>query len=88
MNGCSWEYVAGILSSYKSNGSNYNFSNSTTYPNKYFDWYTNYQESKKIKGDGVYETSTSGSNSTSWHSDYSYFVYSSYPVFTRGRLLQ
>ena len=38
-------------------------------------------------GDAILETSTAGSGSTSWNSDYSKFVYSSYPVFIRGRLL-
>ena len=93
MAGGTWEYVAGILSSYKSNSSNYNFTNSGTYPNKYFDWYagnssdrnTNYNANTNKYGDAVYETSSSGLSYTgSWDSSYSYFPNSSYPVFKRG----
>ena len=93
MAGGTWEYVAGILSSYKSNSSNYNFTNSGTYPNKYFDWYagnssdrnTNYNANTNKYGDAVYEISSSGTSSTgSWDSSYSYFPDSSYPVFVRG----
>ena len=76
MNGTSWEGVAGVLDSKLSNGSNYNF---TEINSKYYNAYASYNESKKIKGDGVYETSRTGSNSTSWHQDYSFFVGSSYP---------
>ncbi len=82
MNGTSWEYVAGVLDSKLSNGSNYDFTGTNS---KYYNVYINYKESKKIKGDGVYEISTGGSGSTSWHKDYSNFVTSSYPVFERGR---
>lgn len=82
MNGTSWEYVAGVLDSKLSNGSYYNF---TGINSKYYNAYVSYNESKKIKGDGIYETSTTASGSTSWHQDYSYFVGSSYPVFKRGR---
>ena len=84
MNGASWEYVAGVLDSKLSNGSNYNF---TEINSKYYNTYASYNESKKIKGDGVYETSTTGSNSTGWHRDYSHFINSSNPVFRRGRSL-
>ena len=35
-------------------------------------------------GDAVYETSTSGSGSTSWYSDYASFPYTSSPFFKRG----
>ena len=35
-------------------------------------------------GDAVLETSTTGSGSTSWNGDYSYFPYTSYPFFKRG----
>lgn len=89
MNGTSWEYMASVFSSKLSNGSNYDFRNINS---KYYSTYTNYNESKKIKGDGVYETST-GSSSTSsgssnascWHQDHSVYINSSYPVFVRGR---
>ena len=83
MNGTSWEYVAGVLDSKLSN-SYYDF---TTKEAKYYNTYTDYSNSKGIKGDAVFETSASGSDSTSWHSDYSNFASTSYPVFIRGRLL-
>ena len=39
----------------------------------------------KVFGDGTTETSTSGNNSvSSWHSEYSSFVSTSYPFFSRG----
>jgi hypothetical protein len=47
---------------------------------------TNYTTAKAIYGDGVYETSTAGINSASWHGDYSQFPYSGYPFFERGGL--
>ena len=93
MAGGAWEYVAGILSNYKANGNNYNFSNSTTYQNKYFDWYdgnssdknTNYRANTNKYGDAAYETSSSGNSVTdSWDSSYSSFPSSSHPVFFRG----
>ena len=82
MNGTTWEYVAGVLDSKLSNGSYYDFTETDT---KYYNIYASYNESKKIKGDAVYETSTSNTGSTSWHQDSSDFVYSSSPVFRRGR---
>lgn len=82
INGGTDEYVAGVLNSKLSNSSHYNFTGTNS---KYYNIYTNYNESKKIKGDGVYETSTTGSNSTSWNKGWSNFVNSSYPVFRRGR---
>lgn len=81
MNGTLWEYVAGILDSKLSN-SFYDFTETNS---KYYNVYTNYNESKKIKGDGMYETSTTDSGSTSWHQDHSNFVNSSNHVFARGR---
>lgn len=84
INGTSWEFVAGVLDIKLSNGSYYDFTETDT---KYYNIYASYNESKKIKGDGVYETSGSDSGSTSWHKDKSNFVNSSLPVFQRGRLL-
>jgi len=79
MAGGSWEYVAGVLSSKKSNSTYYNFSNIDT---KYYDSYNGYNNTKY--GDAVYETSTSSTGLTSWDTDYSRFVDSSYPAFRRG----
>ena len=93
MVGGGWDYVAGILSSYKTKSDNYDFNNSATYPDKYFDWYAgdsndrdaNYNENTNKYGDAVYETSKSGTSiSTSWDSSYSYFTFSNNPVFGRG----
>ena len=41
----------------------------------------------KVFGDGTTETSTAGTGSSSWHSAYSYFVYTSDPFFNTWRLL-
>lgn len=45
----------------------------------------NYSNFKGIKGDAVFEISTTGDNSTSWHSDYSCIPWDVQPVFFRGR---
>ena len=79
MVGGAWEYVAAVLSSKKSSGSYYNFTNIDT---KYYESYDAYDDSKY--GDAVYETSMNSEGSTSWDGDYSYFVTESYPVFVRG----
>ena len=90
MSGTLYEYVAGVLDSKLSNGSYYDFTDSDT---KYYNIYASYNESKKIKGDGVYEISEINSDSTrwwyqDWHQGESGFVDSNRPVFARGRLLQ
>ena len=79
MAGGAWEYVAAVLSTKKSSGSYYNFTNIDT---KYYESYDAYDNSKY--GDAVYETSMNSEGSTSWDGDYSYFVTESYPVFGRG----
>lgn len=81
MAGGAWEYVAGILSSKKSNSTYYDFSSIDT---KYYDSYNSYDNTKY--GDAVYETSSSSdSGNCSWDSNYSYFPNSSsFPVFHRG----
>lgn len=82
MNGKCFEYVAGIG---KLSNANYDF---TGIEQKYYDTYpNNYNESKKIKGDAIYETSTGNSNTSSWHQDHSVFVDSDNPVFQRGGCL-
>ncbi|MEG1008654.1 MAG: hypothetical protein RSF67_02330, partial [Clostridia bacterium] len=86
MSGGAWEYVAGNFNSTIANaGSATNFNtvwNSQTEKAKYFDIYDGYNG--KIKGDAVYETSTSTSGTTSWFSDYSYFITSNYPFVLRS----
>lgn len=93
MSGGAWEYVTGILGNYKSMDGNYNFNDSTTFPNKYFDWYTgnsddgniNYNLNATKYGDAVYETSNHGLSVTgSWETSCSYFPNSASPVFVRG----
>ena len=79
MAGGAWEYVAAVLSSKKSNGDRYNFTNIDT---KYYESYDSYDNSKY--GDAVYETSTNSEGGNSWDNDYSYFVLESDPVFLRG----
>ena len=44
----------------------------------------NYVKNTKIYGDGIRETSTAGTGTTSWYSDYSYFACLAYPFFFRG----
>ena len=79
MAGGAWEYVAAVLSSKKSSGNYYDFTNIDT---KYYESYDAYDNSKY--GDAVYETSMNSEGATSWDNDHSYFVAESYPVFFRG----
>ena len=79
MAGGAWEYVAAVLSSKKSSGNYYNFTNIDT---KYYESYDAYDDSKY--GDAVYETSMNSEGATGWDNDYSYFVAESDPVFLRG----
>ena len=44
----------------------------------------NYVKNTKIYGDGIRETSTAGTGTTSWYSDYSYFAGLNNPFFIRG----
>ena len=44
----------------------------------------NYVKNTKIYGDGIRETSTAGTGTTSWYSDYSYFAGLYTPFFIRG----
>ena len=44
----------------------------------------NYVKNTKIYGDGIRETSTAGTGTTSWYSDYSYFAGLVSPFFVRG----
>ena len=45
---------------------------------------SNYTANKKIYGDAIRETSTTGVGQTSWYDDYSYFVGANSPFFVRG----
>ena len=93
MSGGAWEYVAAYVDNGNGNLTNYgaslvNSSDSKTknvYAKGSSDSYeNNYQQNKGVYGDAVYETSTSGSGTTSWYSDFSSFPYSGYPFFARG----
>jgi len=95
MSGPSYQYVAGYInnSNVSSNGYNTNLLNAVATSSKYADIYkatndsaeNNYEENKGMKGDAVYETSTSYSISNSWHEDRSNFPFVTGPVFLRGR---
>ena len=86
MSGTLYEYVAGVLDSRLSNDGYYDF---TEIEPKYYNVYANYDESKKIKGDAVYEISTNNAIDSSvvntWHNKHSSFPHFSSPVFARGR---
>ena len=75
MNGGSWEYVAGGIST--------NLVSKLGIANaKYYEAYTLSYEDRY--GDALYEIATSTTGSTSWHGDYSSFVTSSGPFVKRG----
>ena len=92
MSGGAWEYVAGYvnngnssLTSYGSSLVNGDAKTKNVYSKASSDSYeNNYNANSSKYGDAVYETSASGSSSTSWYSDYSHFPYTSYPFFGRG----
>ena len=92
MSGGAWEYVAayvdngnGNLTSYGKSLVNGDPKNKNVYSQTGTDSNTNnYNTNKGVYGDAVYETSTSGSGTTSWYSDYSYFPYTGDPFFKRG----
>ena len=44
----------------------------------------NWKANTKIYGDGIHETSTAGTEKTSWYGDYSYFPTAIYPFSVRG----
>ena len=81
MSGGAWEYVAGYvnngnssLTSYGSSLVNGDAKTKNVYNKASSDNNTNnYNANSSKYGDAVYETSTSGSGSTSWYGDYSYF---------------
>ena len=79
MSGGAYEYVAACYTGYTNK---LTANTDTAYINKYIDVYDSYSSSKF--GDAVFETSSSSSSSTSWFSDYSYFVGANGPVFGRG----
>ena len=92
MSGGAWEYVAGYVNNGNSSLTSYGSSlvngaakTKNVYSKASTDNNTNnYNANSSKYGDAVYETSTSGSGSTSWYGDYSYFPDTSYPFFGRG----
>ena len=92
MSGGAWEYVAGYvnngngnLTSYGSSLVNGDAKTKNVYSKASSDSYeNNYNANSSKYGDAVYETSASGSSSTSWYGDYSYFPYTGDPFFERG----
>ena len=79
MSGGAYEYVAACYTGYTNE---LTANTDTAYINKYIDVYESYNSPRF--GDAVLETSSRSSGSTSWFSDSSGFVNSSYPVFVRG----
>ena len=92
MSGGAWENVAayvdngnGNLTSYGKSLVNGDSKTKNVYSQTGTDSNTNnYNTNKGVYGDAVYETSTSGSGTTSWYSDYSYFPSTDWPFFVRG----
>ena len=92
MSGGAWEYVAGYVNNGNGNLTSYGSSlvngaakTKNVYSKASTDNATNnYNANSGKYGDAVYETSTSGSGSTSWYGDYSNFPDTSNPFFVRG----
>jgi len=94
MSGGAYEYVAAYLnnSQLQSNTNITDLRNAVAENPEYADIYTvnedtqekNYQESRKMYGDAIQETSTSYIDSTSWNLDYSHFPHSTNITFIRG----
>ncbi|MEG1009469.1 MAG: hypothetical protein RSF67_06645, partial [Clostridia bacterium] len=86
MSGGTLEYVAGNFNSIlggAESATNFNTVwNNQTEKAKYFDIYDGYSD--KIKGDAIWETSTSAGNFASWFGDGSIFVDLNSPWFKRG----
>ena len=87
--GSSYANKTANVNGYNTNG--YSTKWATVYPYNSSDSNTNnysiYSGKKSITygfGDAVLETSTTGSGSTSWNGDYSYFPHTSSPFFGRG----
>ena len=93
MSGGAWEYVAAYVNNGNSSLTSYGNSLYTNTDSKTKNVYAkgssdsrdnNYSANAGVYGDAVYETSTSGSGTTSWYSDYSNFPYTIGPFFSRG----
>ena len=93
MSGGAWEYVAAYVNNGNSSLTSYGNSLYTSTDSKTKNVYAkgssdsrenNYSANAGVYGDAVYETSTSGSGTTSWYSDSSNFPYADGPFFGRG----
>ena len=93
MSGGAWEYVAAYVNNGNSSLTSYGNSLYTSTDSKTKNVYAkgssdsrdnNYSANAGVYGDAVYETSTSGSGTTSWYSDYSDFPNAGIPFFVRG----
>ena len=93
MSGGAWEYVAAYVNNGNSSLTSYGNSLYTSTDSKTKNVYakgssdnnsSNYSANAGVYGDAVYETSASGSGSTSWYGDYSIFPYTDWPFFVRG----
>ena len=92
MSGGAYEYVAAYVNNGNSNLTNWGKSlvnGEAKTKNVYMPASTdngtnNYNQNAGVYGDAVYETSTSGSEYTSWYGVDSYFPYTGYPFFVRG----
>jgi hypothetical protein len=92
MSGGAWERTASYVDNGHANLTIYGTSILSA-DSKYKDVYVvgatdtrpnNYEANVGIFGDAVYETSSTGNNSTSWYGDYSHMPYASGPWFRRG----
>jgi hypothetical protein len=92
MSGGAWEYVSAYADNSHTNLTTYGNS-AYAADNKYKNVYSvastdsesnNYAVAISSKGDAIYETSSAGSGTTSWYSDYSYMTRTDSPWFSRG----
>ena len=92
MSGGAYDKVAAYVNNGHSNLTTYG-SNLVNAAAKYKDVYSkgssdsysnNYAATSSKYGDAVYETSSSGTGSTSWYLDDTYFPYTAGPFFIRG----
>ena len=93
MSGGAYDYVAGYVNNGHGNLTKYGASLVNSNDAKTKNVYSkgspdsgtnNYNANSGVYGDAVHETSASGSGSTSWYGDYSYFPHTSNPFFGRG----
>ena len=93
MSGGAWEYVAAYVNNGNASLTNHGASLVNSSDSKTKNVYAkgssdsrdnNYSANAGVYGDTVYETSTSGSGTTSWYSDSSDFPSTDYPFFVRG----